>query len=410
MTQVLILQKEWLVINIQTRRHAIVDVMNNQSAQSDVNQGHGLQRLKIEIPASAVIKTISLLFAAYIIFLLRDIFVILLTAVVVASAIEPITLWFKKHFIERVFAVIIIYLTTAIVMFGIIYFFIPSLVTQIQEIISQFPSYLTVLQQDTLLNNSSESTGILSSIQRTVPLDQVFGNIQSTSQAIFAAPGAIIGAIFGGLLSMVIIIVVSFYLAVQEDGVSNFLRVITPKSYESYVIDLWKRTQKKIGAWLQGQLILSVIVGTLSFIGLTILGVPNALLLALLAAAFELIPLFGPILASIPAILIGFIQGDIKLGLAVAALYLVIQQLENHIFHPIVVKKVVGVPAIIVIIAMLIGAQLAGFLGIILAVPLAAGLMELVSDIEKFKSNGLSDDIFGFTIDNSADSHQSING
>ena len=116
-----------------------------------------------------------------------------------------------------------------------------------------------------------------------------------------------------------------------------------------------------------------------------ILGVKYALLLAILAAVTELIPLFGPILAAIPAILIGFLDGGTTLGLMVLGLYVIIQQFENHLIYPLVVKKVVGVPPLMVIIALLIGAQLAGFLGIIIAVPVAAALMEFVNDIEKDK-------------------------
>jgi len=78
------------------------------------------------------------------------------------------------------------------------------------------------------------------------------------------------------------------------------------------------------------------------------------------------------------------------MGFLVAALYFVIQQLENHVFHPVVVRKVVGVPAIVVIISLLIGGQLAGFLGLLLAVPIAAGLMEFINDLEKYKGHPIA--------------------
>ena len=93
-----------------------------------------------------------------------------------------------------------------------------------------------------------------------------------------------ISAVFGGIFSFVLIVVLSFYLVVQEDGVANFLKVVTPLKNEKYVISLWKRSQKKIGYWMQGQVLLGVIVGVLLFLGLTILGVKNALLLSVFAA------------------------------------------------------------------------------------------------------------------------------
>ena len=340
----------------------------------------------VEISTVTLIKFLLLCFAGYLLFLLKDIVLIIITAIVIASAIEPVNAWFERHHIDRIYSVVIVYLTSAILLFGAIYFFIPTVISQFSDVAAQFPSYISTIDATA----DADADGILANFRDLAPLDNLLGGVQSTAQTIIASPGGLFSAIFGGLLSFTFIVVISFYLAVQKDGVANFLRIITPRSYESYVINLWSRTRRKIAAWLQGQLILSLIVGTFSFIGLWIIGVPNALLLAVLAGVFELIPLFGPILAAIPAILIGFIAGGIEMGFLVAALYFVIQQLENHVFHPVVVRKVVGVPAIVVIISLLIGGQLAGFLGLLLAVPIAAGLMEFINDLEKYKGHPIA--------------------
>ena len=189
--------------------------------------------------------------------------------------------------------------------------------------------------------------------------------------------------------AIILIIVFSFYFAVQETGIDDFLRIISPVKYQKNIVSLWRRSQIKIGLWMQGQIILAVIVGMLVYLGLTILGVKYALLLAVIAAVFELIPVFGPILSSIPAILIGFVDGGATTGLLVIGLYVIIQQFENHLIYPLVVTKVVGVPPLLVILALLVGAQLAGFLGIILAVPIAAVIQEFVSDVQRKKSGEL---------------------
>jgi predicted PurR-regulated permease PerM len=191
--------------------------------------------------------------------------------------------------------------------------------------------------------------------------------------------------------SFILIIVISFYLAVQDDGVANFLRIITPVKHERYIIDLWKRSQRKIGLWMQGQLVLGLIIGVLTYLGLSILGVQNALLLAVIAAMFELIPVFGPILAAVPAVAFGLIEGGVALGLLVVGLYAIIQQFESQLIHPLVVKKIIGIPALIAILALIVGAQLAGFLGILLSVPLAAVMMEYLGDVEKRKVQQLKD-------------------
>ena len=166
--------------------------------------------------------------------------------------------------------------------------------------------------------------------------------------------------------------------------------VYEPIKHEKYIIGLWKRSQIKIGRWMQGQLLLGLLVGILVYLGLTILGIKNALAFVVLAALFELIPIFGPILAAIPAVAFGFLD-SFTTGLMVTGFYVIIQQFENHLIYPLVVRKVVGVSPIVVIISLIIGAKFAGFLGIILAIPVATALMEFASDIQKEKEALLKD-------------------
>jgi predicted PurR-regulated permease PerM len=132
-------------------------------------------------------------------------------------------------------------------------------------------------------------------------------------------------------------------------------------------------------------LLLGIVVGVLVYLGLMILGVQNALILAVIAGFLEIIPVFGPILSAIPAILFGFTGGGITMGLLVLGLFVIVQQFENHLIYPLVVRKVVGVSPIIVILALIIGAKLAGFLGVLLSVPITSVFMELVDDVQKDK-------------------------
>ena len=176
----------------------------------------------------------------------------------------------------------------------------------------------------------------------------------------------------------------------QADGVGKFLRIIAPIEYEEYSIDLWKRSKDKIGLWMQGQILLAFLVAVLAFLGLTLIGVKQALVLSFLAGLFEIIPLFGAFLAAAPAVLVASLDGGLSTGLLVAGLFLIIQQFESHLVYPVVVKKVVGVPPIISILALVIGAKLAGFLGVIISVPLAAVMMEFLNDYEKRKVREIS--------------------
>ncbi len=194
-----------------------------------------------------------------------------------------------------------------------------------------------------------------------------------------------ISVIFGGALSFILMIVLSFYLAVQEDGVGSFLRIVSPTKHHDYIINLWKRSQRKIGFWMQGQLLLGIIIGVLVYLGLMIIGIKHALLLASIAAVFELIPIFGPILSAVPAVLIAVVNDSVTSGLLVIGLYIIIHQFENHLLYPLVVRKIVGISPIVVILALVIGFKLAGFLGVLLAVPIASALMEYINDLEEDK-------------------------
>jgi len=342
--------------------------------------------LSLEITTGTIVKSILFVLLIALLFYLKDLVLIILTAIVIASAIEPATKWFRKYKIPRVPAVLIVYTVVVASLFGIFYMFIPAILNEASDFFSDLPEYVeTVNVTNPLTGESLISPGAQETVDKVqgFSFQTIIRDLQASftnaSEGFFVA----LNAIFGGILSMILIVVFSFYFAVQESGIDDFLKIITPLKHQKRVIDLWKRSQVKIGLWMQGQIVLALVIGVLTYLVLTIFGVPYSLLLAILAAVFELIPIFGPILAAIPAVIIAFMTGGLQMGIMITLLYVIIQQLENHLIYPLVVKKVVGVPPLLVIIALIIGAQLAGFLGIILSVPVAAAIQELVSDIQK---------------------------
>lgn len=342
------------------------------------------QVINVSITPSTIIKTLVMLLSLYVLYLIRDLVLVIITAIVIASAIEPATRWFGKYKINRVVSVVIMYVGIIAILIGTFAIFLPPLLEDIKNMIRVVPTYFE--------NISGEEAAAIPGVGKFVEtFSGSFFTSDMISKVTESASGATLGFLgaasdfFGGLLSFVLIIVISFYLAVQENGVANFLRIVTPISHEKYVLNLWERTQRKIGRWMQGQLLLAVIVGTLTYLGLSILGVDNALFLALIAAVMELIPVFGPILAAVPAVGFALVDGGLSLGLLTVGLYLIIQQFESQLIHPLVVKKIVGIPALVAIIALIIGAKIAGFLGIIIAVPVAAAFMEFLGDVERSK-------------------------
>jgi predicted PurR-regulated permease PerM len=296
------------------------------------------------------------------------------------------------------------YVGLAMIASGVIFFFIPSLLEDTASFLGQVPKYIdsialwNPLESDFTEQKSTAqvlSQGLQEGTRVVGEGFSLSGFMQNLTK-IFAnaSEGAyrVVSLIFGGALSFILIIVLSFYLAVQENGLANFLEVIVPRKYEAYTLDLWKRVEVKIGYWIQGQLLLGVLVGVLVYLSLIVVGAmfgiipfPNAIVLAVIAACFEIIPLFGPILAAIPAIAVAYTQSGFTLAAFVVGAYIIIHQFENHLIYPLVVKKIIGVPPIIVIIALIIGGELAGFLGLFLSVPIATMLMEYFDDLQKEK-------------------------
>jgi predicted PurR-regulated permease PerM len=341
-------------------------------------------RFTINITSGSIVRAI--LFVVLLIFLyyIRDIILVILAAVVIASAIEPATRWFAKYRIKRLPAVIIMYLLLVAVLGGFFVFFVPKLLDQSIAFLNTVPTSVSL---GDLWSPLKDSNFIPGSVAGALP-GQSFSIADAVDslKAFLGTPGSTFQTasyIFGGALSFFLIIILSFYLAVQNDGVGDFLRIITPLKHHDYIADLWRRSQNKIGHWLQGQLLLALMIGLLVYLGLMILGIQHALLLAFVAACFELIPIFGPILSAIPAVLVAFATVGATEGLLVIGLYLIIHQFENNLLYPLVVKKIVGISPILVIIALTIGFKLAGFLGAILAVPVAAALLEYIHDVEK---------------------------
>lgn len=341
--------------------------------------------LTVRITSGTLFTAALIVLLVALLYFLRDLALVVLAGVVIASSIEPAVRFFMRYRLPRVVAVLLVYVLVIAAFAGTLFFFLPPLLDELSSFLSTLPQTIASIRiSDTFAPGLLQ--GGISSLSATEIIDDLRNAFSSVTGGAFTT----LASFFGGLASFILIIVFSFYFAVQETGIDDFLRIVTPVKHQAYVLGLWKRSQEKIGKWMQGQLVLGLIVGVLLYLGLVILGVPYAFLLAVLAALFELIPVFGQILAAIPALAISYGHGGLPLALIVVGLYVIVQQFESHLIYPLVVKKVVGVPPLLVILALIIGAKLAGFLGILLSVPMAAALQELVSDIEKRKERMLA--------------------
>ncbi len=334
--------------------------------------------LKIEISVFSVIKIIAVLAALWFLYYIRDIVVLVFLAVVIASAIDPLATFFARYRIPRVVSVLFVYIVIFALASFVLYLLVPSLLREMGELSKTLPGFY----QRIVWGKPLSFLGYNALIQLQNFLN---GFLPQVGEIVTGAVG-LTPKLFGGVVAFGSVVVISFYLAVREGEIEKFIKLITPRGYEEYAVDLWTRTHKKFGKWLQGSLFLAFLVGISAFVGLSLLGVKYSLSLALLAGIFELIPMVGATLATIPAVLIALTQSW-QIALGVLILYIVIQQLENNLMVPLVFRHVIGLNPIIIILSLLVGVRIAGPVGLLVAIPAAAAIGEFLGDLAtgKFK-------------------------
>ena len=321
-----------------------------------------LKNESVDVSIMSIIKIIGVILGIIFLYLIRDIIVMLFVAAILGAAIDPWVDYLQSKKIPRAVSILGMYVIGLGVLALAIILILPVMTTELRSLANNFPNYYEkILSAFGQFQDDGITTTSFSNI-----LESWAANLGQTTKGVFST----ISGIFGGIISFIAVMVITFYLIVRKDNMKSFIQTVTPGKYQAYIIQLYNRVQRKIGSWLSGQLSLMIIIAVLSYVGLLVLGVRYTLLLALIAGLTEIIPYVGPTLGAIPAVLIAFTDSPFKAFL-VLVLYVIIQQLENGIIVPRVMKKAVGLNPIIVIVVILIGGKIAGVLGALLAVPIA---------------------------------------
>ncbi len=334
----------------------------------------------IEISSTSILKTILLILFFFFLYLLRGILVVFLFAIIIASAISPFANWLEKKGLPRLLAVILLYL----IIFGLIIFILSQVIPFASEDLSQLTVVFPKIIEKVSSSLENVQRGVSGYFDFVGEIQNILETFSSYLQQVSQSALNLVISIFGGVFSFIAIIIISFYLSVMKNGIESFLASVVPHKYEDYAISLWKRAEIKVGRWLQGQLLLGLIVGLIVYIGLSLMGIRFALILGLMAMVLEIVPVAGPILAAIPAVFLAFLQSP-SMGLWVIVFYVAVQQLENHVLVPLVLGKTIGLNPVVVIMALLIGGKLSGIIGAILAVPIATVIVEVFDDLAKHK-------------------------
>lgn len=346
----------------------------------------GNHNLNVNISTGTIVRVALVGLFILAAFKLSVLILSILTAIVIASFVESAVHKLKRFIKNRTLAVFLIYIITTALFVGLSSVFIPVFIDEMSTLVEQLGNYIP---DGSLLNTFQPSSisgakDVVGTISRNASIGDVIKSTKNLMDTFSGGLFDIVGKAFGGIFNLFIVVIVSFYLSAKENGIESFLRIIIPGKEEEYVVSLWKRTERKIGLWLQGQMLLSLIIGVLTYLGLTIIGVKYSLVLSLVTAVFLLIP-FGIFIALAIATVFAYINGGVMIAALTALLYIVLHQFENYLIAPLIVKKVIGISSLVVILAVLVGASLAGVWGVILAVPCAVALFEVFDDIEKKK-------------------------
>ena len=329
----------------------------------------------VEISIGVVVRTIMIAIFLVFIYLVRDIITLLFISVLLVAMIEPIVNWLQSKKIPRGVGIILIYFALLIIIATCLYFIVPPLERQTADFIKNSPEYFgkiddSLKKADVFFqrqNISFDSQQIVNNLNE---------EIANYSDNIFSRTVDI----FTGVISVFIVLTLTFYMAVEEDGIKKSVVLVVPERHKEYAASLVERIKKKIVRWMHGQFFLMFIVFILDFIGLSLIGIPYALFLALFAGVLEIIPYAGPVISAVPGILIGFSISSFT-GLLTILVYIFVQQFEGHVIVPQVMKKAVGLNPVVIILALLVGVKLGGIIGAIAAIPIATAVGLFLSDM-----------------------------
>ena len=323
---------------------------------------------KIDSSYKTIVFTVFFILGLLLIWLIKDLVFSLFIAFIIMSALKPPVKFFQKKGIPRGIVATLIYIIFIAIIVNVFTIVLPPLINESLSLFKTLPGVLHAL---------SPSLGTILNINS---LSQYIPNI--TNQFIKIA-----GGIFSNTLFVISTLFFGFYFLLEEELIKKALVRFGSESGVKKVAVFFDQVETRLNAWFWGELVLMIIVGLMSFVGFTIIGLKYTIALAVLAGLLEVVPNLGPTLSAIPAVLIGLSQ-SYPLGLVALVVSILVQQLENNLIVPVVMKKAVGLNPIVTLIALIVGGKVGGVLGVLLAIPATLFLETLIIEIVKTRSAG----------------------
>ncbi|MEO5927244.1 MAG: AI-2E family transporter [Patescibacteria group bacterium] len=340
-------------------------------AQSDRN---------ISIKTTTVLKILGIFAILYCMWLIRDILGLLAGALFLAALIHPVARWGEKRKIPKGVMVIAVYIAMFALFALAFALIIPTMLEQVTSLSNTIGSSLTAVSSSVeSVREFSTQHGLADNLSSSV------ASLQEQLSHIATGFVGALGDLFGGIARLVIVLVMAFYMVVQDREAIQLFRNLVPGPYQEMSAQIVVRVEEKISKWLSGQLMLSLVIGVLYYIGMLVLGIDSALSLAIFAGFTEFVPYLGPILGGIPIVIVAFNDSPVK-ALFALGLLAIIQQLENHVIVPKIMQKALGLNPLASIIAVLVGAQLFGIVGALVAIPVATAASVVLTELYRFRT------------------------
>ncbi len=320
---------------------------------------------KIEISSKTIIFTAFFLLGLVLVWQIKDLIFSLFIAFIIAGALKPAVDYLEKRRIPRSLAAFLIYFFFIFLIVNLLGLVIPPLVKEMTHLIKNLPHI----------------------IQKAFPTAADYFDLTIISQNLPNLANRavdIIRSLFSNVIFLTTTLFFGFYLLLEKNFIGDVLPNFFDESEAKKINLLVERAQKRTAAWFWGEIILMTIVGTMTYVGLTLIGMKYTVALAVLAGFLEVVPTLGPIISTVPAALIGFSTSSV-LGFSNIALYFIVQQLENNLIVPLVMRRIVGLHPIVTLTALIIGGKLAGILGVLLAVPMTIFLQTILIERQELQ-------------------------
>jgi predicted PurR-regulated permease PerM len=314
---------------------------------------------------------------------LQGVLLQLLVALVLATGLSPLVERLHARGVPRGLAVLSIYLLFLVGLGLLGFAVVPPVVDQAEGFIAEAPMF-----DDRVVEALQ---GLQTQFPFLPPLDeqlaaqvrQLGGQLGALTSQVFGVARIVLG-VFSGLLTAVVILLLTLYLVIDGGRVQAYFLSFFPAERHVWLGGVLRAIGLRMGGWLVGQVALCLIIGAATYAGLLVLGIRGALVLAVVAAIGEVVPIVGPIMSMIPAVLVALTQSPGH-AVAVIVLYLVVQQLENNLLVPKIMEQAVALHPLAVVLAILVGGELLGVVGALMSVPVAAAIavvLDQLRDIE----------------------------